>query len=99
MSKEYWQIFIGIGQYWIFKFTFLFQIGKNCNTHNSFDFYLKSILQVREDPDTADLFCQVSQSSNVGPSVSPKRKRPTRRKGDEMLSKLSSTHGLVSVTI
>uniref|UniRef100_A0A9J7YUG2 Myb-like domain-containing protein n=1 Tax=Cyprinus carpio carpio TaxID=630221 RepID=A0A9J7YUG2_CYPCA len=37
--------------------------------------------QVREDPDTADLFCQVSQSSNVGPSVSPKRKRPTRRKG------------------
>ncbi|XP_026067122.1 uncharacterized protein LOC113049195 isoform X2 [Carassius auratus] len=36
---------------------------------------------VREDPDTADLFSQVSQSSNVGPSVSPKRKRPTVRKG------------------
>ncbi|XP_052413806.1 transcription factor TFIIIB component B'' homolog isoform X5 [Carassius gibelio] len=36
---------------------------------------------VREDPDTADLFSQVSQSSNVGPSVSPKRKRPTQRKG------------------
>ncbi|XP_059405258.1 transcription factor TFIIIB component B'' homolog [Carassius carassius] len=36
---------------------------------------------VREDPDTADLFSQVSQSSNVGPSVSPKRKRRTQRKG------------------
>ncbi|XP_016305020.1 transcription factor TFIIIB component B'' homolog [Sinocyclocheilus anshuiensis] len=37
--------------------------------------------QVREDPDTADLSCAVSQSSNVGPSVSPKRKRPTLAKG------------------
>ncbi|KAF4113014.1 transcription factor TFIIIB component B'' homolog isoform X2 [Onychostoma macrolepis] len=37
--------------------------------------------QVREDPDTADLFCQISQSSNVGPSVSPKRKRATQGKG------------------
>lgn len=37
--------------------------------------------QMREDPDNADLLCAVSQSSNVGKSVSPKRKRPTQGKG------------------
>ncbi|XP_059403153.1 transcription factor TFIIIB component B'' homolog [Carassius carassius] len=37
--------------------------------------------QVREDPDATHLSCAVSQSSNDGPSVSPKRKTPTPAKG------------------
>ncbi|KAK7173497.1 hypothetical protein R3I93_003346 [Phoxinus phoxinus] len=37
--------------------------------------------QMREDPDTPDLLCAVSQSSNVGPSISPKSKRHTKGKG------------------
>ncbi|XP_048045001.1 transcription factor TFIIIB component B'' homolog isoform X3 [Megalobrama amblycephala] len=37
--------------------------------------------QMREDPDNIDLLCAVSQSSNVGPSVSPRRRRPTQEKG------------------
>uniref|UniRef100_A0A9J8B9S8 Myb-like domain-containing protein n=1 Tax=Cyprinus carpio carpio TaxID=630221 RepID=A0A9J8B9S8_CYPCA len=37
--------------------------------------------QVREDPDTVHLSCAVTQSSNEGPSVSPKRKRQTQAKG------------------
>ncbi|KAI2664467.1 hypothetical protein H4Q32_002684 [Labeo rohita] len=44
---------------------------------------------VREEPDTADLSCAVSQSSNVGPSVSPKRKRPTQGKGGKLLVKMT----------
>ncbi|XP_077087626.1 uncharacterized protein bdp1 isoform X3 [Siphateles boraxobius] len=37
--------------------------------------------QIREDPDTAVQLCAVSQSSNVGPSISPKSKRHTQGKG------------------
>ncbi|XP_043096757.1 transcription factor TFIIIB component B'' homolog isoform X2 [Puntigrus tetrazona] len=44
--------------------------------------------QVREDPDTVDLFCQASQSSDVGQLASPKRNRPTRGKG-ELLVKMA----------
>ncbi|XP_067294392.1 transcription factor TFIIIB component B'' homolog isoform X2 [Pseudorasbora parva] len=44
---------------------------------------------MRKDPDNAGLLCAVSKSSNVGKSISPKRKRPTQGKGGVLLVKMS----------